>query len=160
MRSFRRLCAAISEDLAFRSFCFLTICDEVFNHSTIRYFIERVDNEGSRQIFQQFNEELLRLGLLSRQTCADSSLVRAKVRGRRLSPSGTSKEEFKDKATEENGLFVLRERTVGEHGEERGSSVITRTRRDDRAWVPWTPTPDGEPPDMTGVRICIAKRTR
>ena len=40
--SFRRLCAAISENLAFRWFCFLTIDDEVFNHSTISYFIERM----------------------------------------------------------------------------------------------------------------------
>ena len=79
---FRRLCAAISEILAFRWFCFLTIDDEVFNHSTISYFIERVGNEGFGEIFQRFNEELLRLGLLSRQMYADSSLVRANVSGR------------------------------------------------------------------------------
>ena len=61
--SFRRLCAAISENLAFRWFCFLTIDDEVFNHSTISYFIERIGDEGFGEIFQRFNEELLRLGL-------------------------------------------------------------------------------------------------
>jgi len=33
--SFRRLCLAISENIAFRWFCFLTIDDEVFDHSTI-----------------------------------------------------------------------------------------------------------------------------
>ena len=55
--SFRRLCAAISGNLAFRWFCFLTIDidDEVFNHSTISYFIERVGNEGFGEIFQRFN---------------------------------------------------------------------------------------------------------
>ena len=116
--SFRRLCAAISENLAFRWFCFLTIDDEVFNHSTISYFIERVGNEGFGQIFQRFNEELLRLGLLSRQMYADSSLVRANVNGRKLSPSGMSVEEFREKTVEENGLFVLRERVIGEGGEE------------------------------------------
>ena len=49
--SFRPLCAAISENLAFRWFCFLAIDDEVFNHSTISYFIGRIGNEGFRQIF-------------------------------------------------------------------------------------------------------------
>ena len=34
--SFRRLCSAISENLAYRRFCFLTIDDPVFDHSTIR----------------------------------------------------------------------------------------------------------------------------
>ena len=55
-------------------------------------------NEGIDQIFQRFNEELLRLGLLSRQVYADSSLVRANVSSSRLSPSGMSMEEFKEKA--------------------------------------------------------------
>ena len=119
--SFRRLCAAISENLAFRWFCFLTIDDEVFHHSTISYFIERVGNEGFGQIFQRFNEELLRLGLLSRQVYADSSLVGANVNSSRLSPSGMSVEEFKEKAVEENGLFVLRQREVDEDGQEQES---------------------------------------
>ena len=79
--SFRRLCSAISENIAFRWFCFLTIDDKVFDHSTISYFIERVGNEGFGKIFDCFNEELLRLGLLSRQAYVDSSLVRANVSG-------------------------------------------------------------------------------
>ena len=111
--SFRTLCAAISENLAFRWFCFLSIDDDVFDHSTISHFIERVGNEGFGEIFQRFNEELLRLGLLSRQMYADSSLVRANVSSSRLSPSGMSVEEFRAKAVEENGLFVVRERKVG-----------------------------------------------
>ena len=39
----------------------------------------------------------------------------------RLSPSSMSVEEFKEKAVEENGLFVLRERQVDKDGEERES---------------------------------------
>ena len=117
--SFRGLTAAISENLAFRWFCFLKIDDEVFNHSTISYFIERIGDEGFGKIFDSFSEELLRLGLLSRQMYVDSSLVRANVDGRKLSPSGMSVEEFKEKAVEENGLFVLREREVDENGEVR-----------------------------------------
>ena len=119
--SFRRLCAAISENLAFRWFCFLTIDDKVFNHFTISYFIECIGDEGFGEIFQRFNEELLRLGLLSRQMYVDSSLVRANVSGRNLSESGMSVEEFKEKAVEENRLFVLRKREIDEDGDERES---------------------------------------
>ena len=113
--SFRRLCSAISENIAFRWFCFLTIDEKVFDHSTISYFIERIGNEGFGEMFHCFNEELLKLGLVSRQMYADSSLVKANVSGHRLSPSGMSVDEFKNKAVEENGLFVLRERRVDEN---------------------------------------------
>lgn len=119
--SFRRLCAAISENLAFRWFCFLSIDDNVFDHSTISYFIERVGNEGFGEIFQRFNEELLRLGLLSRQMYADSSLVKANVSSNGLSPSGMSVDEFRAKAVEENGLFVVREREVDDEEDEKES---------------------------------------
>ena len=114
--SFRRLCFAISENIAFRWFCFLTIDDKVFDHSTISYFIERVGNEGFVEIFQLFNEELLRLGLLSPKMYADASLVRASVGGHNLSPSGMSVNEFEEKAVEENGLSVLREQQTDEDG--------------------------------------------
>ena len=119
--SFRRLCSAISENLAFHWFCFLSIDDRVFDHSTISHFIERVGNEGFGEMFQRFNEELLGLGLLSRQMYADSSLVRANVSSNGLSPSGLSVDEFSAKAVEENGLFVVKEREVDGDGEERGS---------------------------------------
>ena len=58
--SFRRLSSAIGENIAYRWFCFLTIDDPVFDHSTISYFIERVGREGFSAIFQGLNEELLR----------------------------------------------------------------------------------------------------
>ena len=117
--SFRRLCSTISENIAFRWFCFLTIDDRVFNHSTISYFIERVGSEGFGEMFHRFNEELLRLGMLSRQMYTDSSLVRANVSDHGLSPSGMKVEEFRDRAVQENGLFVLREGHVVGDGEER-----------------------------------------
>ena len=101
--SFRRLCAAISESIAFRWFCFLSIDDRVFDHSAISYFIERIGNRGFGEMFHLFNEELLRLGLLSRRMYADSSLVRANVSGHNLASSGMTVEEFRDKAVEENG---------------------------------------------------------
>ena len=61
----------------------------------------------------------MRLGLLPRHMYADSSLVRANVSSNGLSPSGMSVDEFRAKAVEENGLFVVREREVEEDGEER-----------------------------------------
>jgi transposase len=107
--SFRRLCLAISENIAFRWFCFLTLDDEVFDHSTISYFIERIGREGFKVLFNGFNQELLRLGLLSPKMYADSTLVKANVDGRSLSPSEMTVEEFQEKAVQENGIFVVRE---------------------------------------------------
>ncbi|MYC29860.1 MAG: transposase [Chloroflexi bacterium] len=40
--SFRRLCSAISENLAYRWSCFRTIDDPVFDHSSISHFINRI----------------------------------------------------------------------------------------------------------------------
>ncbi len=107
--SFRRLCMAISENIAFRWFCFLTIDDEVFDHSTITYFIERIGREGFKALFVGFNQELLRLGLLSPKMYADSTLVKANVRENGLYPSEMTVEEFQEKAVNENGLFVIKE---------------------------------------------------
>ncbi len=44
--SFRRLCLAISENLAYRWFWFLTIDDPAFDHSSISHFIYRIGREG------------------------------------------------------------------------------------------------------------------
>ena len=44
--SFRRLRSAISENISYRWFCFLTIDDPVFDHSGITNFINRVGREG------------------------------------------------------------------------------------------------------------------
>ena len=77
--SFRRLCCAISENIAYRWFCFLTIDDPVFDHSTISHFINRIGREGFREVFDGLNAEVLRMGLLSREVYADSSLVKANV---------------------------------------------------------------------------------
>jgi len=107
--SFRRLCLAISENIAFRWFCFLTIDDEVFDHSTITYFIERIGREGFKVLFASFNQELLRLRLLSPKMYADSTLVRANVSSYGLSRSEMTVEEFQEKAVKDNGLFVVKE---------------------------------------------------
>ncbi len=114
--SFRRLCSAISENIAFRWFCFLTIDDPVFDHSSISHFIDRVGPEGFAAIFDGLNSELLRLGMLSREMYVDSTLVKANVSGYGLAASGMTVDEFKEQAVEENGLFKIMETTVDRDG--------------------------------------------
>ena len=115
--SLRRLCSAISENIAYRWFCFLTIDDPVFDHSSISHFIDRVGRGGFAAVFDGLNDELLRLRLLSPEMYVDSSLVKANVSGYGSEPSGMTVAEFKEHAIEENGLFVSMEITVdGDYG--------------------------------------------
>ena len=64
--SFRRLCSAISENIAYRWFCFLTIDDPVFDHFTITHFINRIGRDGFSEVFDGLNQELLRMGCCRR----------------------------------------------------------------------------------------------
>ncbi len=127
--SFRQLCHSINENLAFRWFLFLSINDEVFDHSTISYFIERVGPEGFGRVLEQLNEGLLELGLLSARVYGDSSLVRANASSTGLEPCELKPEEFAQKVKEENGLFVLKE-VQAEEGE---PPKITVRRYQDKA---------------------------
>ena len=86
--SFRRLCSDISENLAHRWFCFLTIDDQVFDHSSISHFIDQMGQEGFAAVFEGLNDKLLRLGLLSPEIYADGSLAKANVSRHDLSRSG------------------------------------------------------------------------
>ena len=102
----------ISENTAFRCFCFLTIDDPVFDHSSITHFIDRMGREGFAEILDALNQALLHLGLLSREMYVDSTLVKANVSGYGLAPSGMTVAEFKEQAIkeqaiEENGLFMI-----------------------------------------------------
>ena len=114
--SFRRLCSAISENIAFRWFCFLTIDDPVFDHSSISHFIDRVGGEGFAEIFDGLNSDLLRLGMLSREMYVDSTLVKANVSGYGLASGGMTVDKFKEQANRENGLFKIMETTVDGDG--------------------------------------------
>ena len=152
--SFRRLSAAIAENMAYRCFCFLTINDSVFDNSTISYFIERIGRDGFAAIFHGLNEELLRLGLLSPEMYVDSSLVKANVNSHQLSRSGLTVDEFKERAVEGNGLFILSEPGVGENGVEREE---TRYFQDSRGHLPlspvgtdarWRSSRPSKPPDL------------
>ena len=128
--------SAIADNIAYRWFCFLTIDDRVFDHSTISYFIERIGREGFGDIFQGLNEELLRLGLLSPEMYADSSLAKANANSHQLSRSRLTVEEFREQAIEENGLFVLSESGVDEDGVEREEG---RYCQDSKGLLPLSP---------------------
>ena len=134
--SFRRLCSAISENIAYRWFCFLTIDDPVFDHSTITHFVNRIGREGFSEVFLGLNQELLRMGLLSPEMYVDSSMVKANVNNFGLSRSDLSVEEFKEQAIEENGLFVLANSTVDHQGDERQE---VRYFQDARGQLPLSP---------------------
>ena len=112
------MCPAISENICYRWFCFLTIDDPVFDHSTITYFINRIGREGFSEVFHGLNQELLRMGLLAPELYVDSSLVKANVSSYGLTSSGMTVEEFRQQAIEENGLFTVTGTTVDGDGVE------------------------------------------
>ena len=134
--SFRRLCSAISENIAYRWFCFLTIDDLVFDHSSISHFIDRIGRDGFAAIFEGLNRELLRLGLLSPEMYADASLVKANASSFEMVPSGMAVAEFPELAIEENGLFVLTETSVDDDGVE---SEEVRHFQDPKGRLPLNP---------------------
>ena len=151
--SFRRLCSAISENIAYRWFCFLTIDDPVFDHSTITYFVNRIGREGFSEVFARLNEELLRMGLLSPELYTDSSMVKANVNNFGLSRSGMTVEEFKEQAIETNGLFMLPGTTVDEDG---GEHDEVRHFQDSQGRLPLSPVDTGarwrsRPGKLTGL---------
>ncbi len=127
--SYRRLVHAISENIAFRWFCFLGIDDKVFDHPTISVFIERIGRDGFAEVFKRFNSELLRRGMLSKQLYVDSSLVRANLALHNLYPSGLTIEQFQAKAIAENGLFVLTEEKGEGDADKAGDGNNRKLRR-------------------------------
>ena len=91
---FRRLCSTVPENIACRWFCFLTIDDSVFDHSSISHFIERIGRDGFGAVFEGLNDELLHTGLLSPATYVGFSLVKANVNSHDPAPSGITVPEF------------------------------------------------------------------
>ena len=86
--SFHRLCSAISENIIHRWFCFLTIDDPVFDHSTITHSINRIGQDGFSAVFDGLNQEVLQMGLLLPELYVDFSMVKANVNSYGLSRSG------------------------------------------------------------------------
>lgn len=106
----RELCQRISENLAWRWFCHLTLDDPVFDHSTLSVFLDRVGPDDLQRVFDRLNAALAEAGLLSGRTYLDSSLVAANVRTQTLAP----RDEGDDPPTPAGGeedVFVARATT-------------------------------------------------
>jgi transposase len=127
--SHRQLCARISENLAWRWFCFLGLDDPVFDHSTLSVFLSRVGAAGMGQVFDRLNEQLLAAGLLSRRVYLDSSLVPADVRTERLSPREPG-DPPPTRQEEREGVWVT---TEGQPGTETEPAQIVLRRFQDKA---------------------------
>ena len=113
--SFPRLCLAISKNIARRWVCFLTIDDPVFDHSSISHFY-RSDRPG------RLRGDLRRS---ERRAAAVGDVVAGDVRGCQLvqgqrerlrtwRPAGCRWRSSRNRAIEENGLFVLTATTVAD----------------------------------------------
>lgn len=138
--SYRGLSERIAENLAWRWFCHLALEDEVFDHSTITVFIERIGQAAFQELLARLNDELGRLGLLSSRTYADSSLVEADARTRDLSPTSLSPKEFRQRASRQEGGFVLPEKhPPGPEDASVGSLIFSRYQ-DPSGRLPLSPT--------------------
>ena len=105
--SCRQLRERISENLAWRWFCYLALEDVVFDHSTITVFIKRLGSDAFQNLLKRFNEELCRLNLLPPLTYADSSLVTANASTKALTSTALPPAEFKAQATENDGVYAV-----------------------------------------------------
>lgn len=107
--SYRQLVERISENLAFRWFCHLTLDDPVVDHSTLSVFVSRVGRSGLEAVVERLNASLLAAGLLSTRLYLDSSLLPAAVQTSALSPRTSD-----DPPPEPEGeVFVTRTHETG-----------------------------------------------
>jgi transposase len=136
--SSRQLCLRVQENLAYRWFLFMTLEDEVFDHSTISYFISRIGEDTFRAILVHFNQRLYKLGLVSDQVYSDSTLLKAHVDEIRLSPTSLTTEEFVKKAIQENDIYLEPEETKA-GGEDKISVVKTKCYQDSKGKLPLSP---------------------
>jgi transposase len=136
--SFRQLCLRIQENLTYRWFLHMTLSDEVFDHSTISYFIFRIGEDTFRAILRHFNQRLYELGLVSDQVYCDSTLLKAHVDESSLSPTSLTTEEFVKKVIRENGVHLERIETKG-GGENNISVVETKCYQDSKGKLPLSP---------------------
>ena len=156
--SYRQLCERIGENLAWRYFCHLALEDEVFDHSTITVFIERIGQDDFQELLERLNEELMRLRLISSRTYADSSLVEADARTEGLAPTRLPPRQFREQATQEEDTFVLPEKHPPPEGGGPASLRFTRYQ-DSSGQLPLSPVdPDarwrkiGKRPPILGYK--------
>jgi transposase len=136
--SFRQLCLRIQENLSYRWFLHMTLSDEVFDHSTISYFISRIGEDTFRAILRQFNQRLYELGLVTDQVYCDSTLLKAHVDETRLSPTNSTPEEFVKKVIRENDIYLESIETKVD-GQDKISVVETKCYQDSKGKLPLSP---------------------
>ena len=125
--------------------------DEVFDHSTISYFISRMGEDTFRAILKQFNQRLYELGLVSDQVYCDSTLLKAHVDETHLSSTSLTPEEFVKQVIQENNVYLepLETKTSGvaqssppeESSSVAGQPVWVETKRyqDSKGKLPLSP---------------------
>ena len=101
--------------------------------------------EGFAEILDGLTQELLHLGLLSREMYVDPTLAKANVSGYGLAPGGMTVAEFKEQAIEENDLFMITGTAVDRDGVEHETARYFQ-RPEGSHWTRWIPTPAGPPP--------------
>jgi transposase len=138
LSSFRQLCLRIQENLSYRWFLFLGLEDEVFDHSTISYFISRMGEDTFRAILRHFNQRLYELGLVSDQVYCDSTLLKAHVDETHLSPTNLTPEEFVKKVIQENDIYLESLETKA-GGQDKISMVKIKSYQDSRGQLPLSP---------------------
>ena len=136
--SFRQLCLRIQENLAYRWFLFMRLEDEVFDHSTISYFISRIGEDTFRAILKHFNQRLYQLGLVNDQVYSDSTLLKAHVDESHLSVTGLTIEEFVKTAIKENDVY-LEPIEIKVDGEDKISRVKIKSYQDSKGQLPLSP---------------------
>jgi len=136
--SFRQVCLRIQENLAYRWFLFMGLEDEVFDHSTISYFISRIGEDTFRTILRHFNQRLYELGLVSDQVYSDSTLLKAHVDESRLSPTDLTPEEFVKKVIQENDIYLESLETKATT-QDKISVVETKRYQDSKGKLPLSP---------------------
>jgi transposase len=133
VHSCRQLCERISENLAWRWFCFLTLDDRVFDHSTLSVFLDRVGADGLADVFERLNDALLEAGLLSRRVYLDSSLIPANVRTQALSPRDPT-DPAPQRLEERDGVWVTIDRQRGTETEP--ATLVVRRFQDQAGRLP------------------------
>ena len=142
--SHRQLCERISENLAWRWFCFMTLDDEVFDHSTLTKFMDRIGPDAFTAVLDRLNESLDTAGLLSHRTYVDSSLIPSAGSLRHLEPRRET--DPMPAANREEQVWETRLWTAGdETALPQMESCATRIRRDGCPCHARTLMPDGAP---------------
>lgn len=104
--SFRQLCRDLSYNLAYRYFCHIPLQAEVFDHSTISRFLERIGGDAFEAICKGFDRSLREAGLLSDEDYLDSTLIAANASSDGLRPTTASVQSFAEAVKEVNGIFL------------------------------------------------------